>query len=303
MKIAICAALYESGRPFLAAFKEAVRAAAAGRDVGFVAAVDGLQDATAALADLAGHLDVVTVEVPPGHTPAGVRREMLSAGQASGAEILVFVDMDDLIAPEGVDRHVAALAEADFSYGDMDLIDTAGHPLGRRFFDHAKVPDRVDDVVAVSGRNFLGFSNTAVRTNCIAPVALTVPEHIVAADWWFFTMLLLGGKRGRKTAGSVASYRLHDANTLGAGAPRTVAEAIGQTEAMLRHYQAFAAHPALGSRAADTEQVLAKLRDAPAQELVAHLAATDGEFGAWFEGIGRLAANLNTAPLTSAAAQ
>ncbi len=303
MKIAICAALYESGRPFLAAFVDALRAAAERHDVVFVAAIDGLSDATAALADLTRALEVVTVEVPPGYTPAGVRREMLSAGQASGAEILVFIDMDDLIAPEGVDRHLAALAEADFSYGDLDLVDAAGCGLGRRFFDHANVPDRVDDVVAVSDRNFLGFSNTAVRTNCIAPVALAVPEHIVAADWWFFTMLLLGGRRGRKTAGLVASYRLHDANTLGAGAPRTVAEAIGQTEAMLRHYRAFAAHPALASRTAVTEQVLAKLRDAPAQELVAHLASPDAEFGAWFEEIGRLAANLNTAPLTGAAAQ
>jgi len=303
MKIAICAALYEAGRPFLAGFKEAVRAAAAGRDVGLIAAVDGLSDANAALADVAHQLEIVTVEVPPGHTPAGVRREMLSAGQASGAEVLVFVDMDDLIAPEGVDRHLAALAEADFSYGDMVLIDAAGRGLGRRFFDHANVPDRVDDVIAVSDRNFLGFSNTAVRTNCIAPVALAVPEHIVAADWWFFTMLLLGGRRGRKTAGLVASYRLHEANTLGAGAPQTVAEAISQTEAMLRHYRAFSAHPALAGRADDTAKVLAKLRDAPAQELVTRLASPDGEFGAWFEGIGRLAANLNTAPLTSAAAQ
>ncbi len=78
MKIAICAALYESGRPFLAGFKGAIRAAAARRDVGLIAAVDGLSDAPAALADLARALEVVTVEVPPGHTPAGVRRQMLS---------------------------------------------------------------------------------------------------------------------------------------------------------------------------------------------------------------------------------
>ncbi len=303
MKIAICAALYEAGRPFLAPFMDAVQRAAAGHDVVFVGAVDGLQDAAAALAGLGGQLEVVTVDVPPGHTPAGVRREMLSAGQASGADVLVFSDMDDLIAPHGLDRHLAALAEADFSYGDMELVDAAGDSLGRRFFDQASVPDRVDDVIAVRDRNFLGFSNTAVRTDCIAPVALAVPEHIVAADWWFFTMLLLGERRGRKTDGLVASYRLHDANTLGAGAPRTVVEAIGQTEAMLRHYRAFAAHPALASRAADTEKVLATLRSAPAQELAARLASTDAEFGAWFEGIGRLVANLNAAPPNGAVAQ
>jgi len=307
MKIAICAALYEAGRPFLAGFVEALRAAApegvAGRDAVFVAAVDGLDDAVEALADLAGRLDIVTVDVAAGHTPAGVRRAMLAAGQESGADVLVFIDMDDLIAPGALDMHLDALRDADFSYGDMDLIDGAGHSLGRRFFDNAGVPDQVDDVLAIRDRNFLGFSNTAVRVNRIAPVALTVPEDIVAADWWFFTMLLLGGLRGKKAAGPVAAYRIHDANILGAGGPRTVSQAIGQTEAMLRHYRAFSAHPVLAGRAEDTEKMLAKLRSAPAQDLTASLGASADEAGAWFEGIGRIAENLSAMPLADTVSQ
>ncbi len=302
MKIAICAALYESGRPFLAGFVKALRAAAVGRDVVFVAAVDGLVGAKDALFDLAGYLDIVTVDVPAGHTHAGVRRAMLAVGQEIGADVLVFIDMDDLIAPKALDRHLAALAEADFSYGDMDLINVCGRGLGRRFFDNTGVPDQIDDVIAVRDRNFLGFSNTAVYANRIRPVALTVPEDIVAADWWFFTMLLLGGLRGKKTAGSVAAYRIHDANTLGVGAPRTVAEAIGQTEAMLRHYRAFSAHPALAGRADATEKVLEKLRRAPAQEFTAHLGVSGDDDGAWFEGIGRIAKSLDAAPLADAVA-
>ena len=64
MKIAICAALYEAGRPFFAAFKEALRLAAANHHVVLVAAVDGLQDAEAALTDLAGQLAISAVDVP-----------------------------------------------------------------------------------------------------------------------------------------------------------------------------------------------------------------------------------------------
>jgi len=304
MKIAICAALYEAGRPFLAEFTDAVAAAAAGHDAMFVAAVDGLQDADTALAGLAARLDVRTVEVAAGHTPAGVRRAMLGAGQASGADVLVFIDMDDRIAPGAVNCHLAAVKEAEFSYGDMDLIDGCGRPLGRRFFDGARVPDTVDNVSAISDRNFLGFSNTAVRASRIAPVALTVPEDVVAADWWFYTMLLLGGLSGRKTAAPVAAYRIYDANTLGAGAPLSATAAIGQTEAMLRHYRAFSAHPALGPRAAKTEQMLAKLQNVPEQELAARLGAAAGPHGAWFEDIARIAANLgDAAPGDSAARQ
>lgn len=301
MKIAICAALYEAGRPFLAGFTEALCAAAAeggvAREVVFIAAVDGLLDAEEALANLAEHLDIDTVDIPAGHTPAGVRRAMLAAGQASGADVLVFIDMDDLIAPGALESHLGALREADFSYGDMDLIDVSGRGLGRRFFDGAGVPGHIDNIAAISDRNFLGFSNTAVRTSRIAPVALAVPEDVIAADWWFYTMLLLGGLSGRKTAGPVAAYRIHDANTLGAGTPRTVTGAIGQTEAMLRHYRAFSAHPALGARAEQTEQVLAKLRNAPERELAEHLGVWGNDGGAWFEGIARIAENLSAAPL------
>lgn len=302
-KIAICAALYEAGRPFLAEFAEALRAAAAGHDVVFVAAVDGLHDPEQSLAGLAGHVDIVTVDVPAGHTPAGVRRAMLTAGQASGADVLVFIDMDDLIAPDALDMHLGALRAADFSYGDMDLIDGAGHSLGRRFFDNAGVPDQVENVAVICDRNFLGFSNTAVRTGRMAPVALTVPEDVVAADWWFYTMLLLGGLHGKKTTAPVGSYRIHDANILGAGAPRTATDAIGQTEAMLRHYRAFSAHPALRARADEIAQVLAKLRNAPERELTEQLGAWGDDAGAWFEGIGRIAENLSAEPLAETVSQ
>ncbi|NKB48438.1 MAG: hypothetical protein GKS02_03625 [Alphaproteobacteria bacterium] len=303
MKIAICAALYEAGRPFLAEFSQAVRVAAAGHDAIFVAAVDGLENSRDALADIAKDIDVVTVDVPVGHTPAGVRGAMLTAGQSTGADILVFIDMDDVIAPRALDRHLVALAWADFSYGDLDLIDASGQSLGRCFFDDADVPDRVDDVTAVCDRNFLGFSNTAVWADRIAPVALIVPEDVIAADWWFFTMLLLGGLRGKKAAGAIASYRLHDANILGAGAPGTKSQAIAQSEAMLRHYRAFSAHPALAGRADDAEQVIARLRSLNPQEISAHLGTCGDDSGAWFEGIGRLAQRLDTAPLADAVGQ
>ncbi len=118
MKIAICAALYESGRPFLGGFVAALRSAVAGRDALFVAAIDGLHNPKEALAGLAEHLDVVTTDVPAGHTPAGVRRAMLAAGQSSGADVLVFTDMDDLIAPRGLHSHLDALAHL-ASHGEL----------------------------------------------------------------------------------------------------------------------------------------------------------------------------------------
>ena len=211
--------------------------------------------------------------------------------------------MDDVIAPRGLDRHIDALAEADFSYGDMELIDVSGRRLGRRFFDQSSVPGRVDDVLTIRDRNFLGFSNTAVRADQICPSALIVPDGIVAADWWFFTMLLLGGLRGKKTDGPVAEYRLHDSNTLGAGAPTSVSQAIDQSKAMLLHYRAFSAHPALAARIGETEKVLAALQIAPATELTAQFRPGSDQAGAWFEGLGRIVEKMNACQSAAAVAQ
>ena len=302
MKIAICAALYEAGRPYLADFTASVGAAAAGRPVRFVGAVDGLVNAPDALADLAARLDVRLVEVPPGHTPAGVRRAMLAAAQASGADILVFADMDDMLAADALDLHVAALADADFSYGDLTLTDAAGKALGRRFFAGADVPDRIDGAGAIAGRNFLGFSNTAVIASRLTPVALMVPEDIVAADWWFFTMLALAGLKGQKTAAPVAAYRMHDANTLGAGAPRTRAQAIAQADALVRHYQAFRADPAMAARLGRAVELRARLGAATEPAFAAATAAPDDRHGIWFDGLARLAARLDARPRVAVAA-
>lgn len=298
-KTAICVTLYEEGRPYLDDFLRAVRTASQGREVILVAAVDGLRDAAIALSVLEPDIQVLRVSSPGGLSPVAMRRIMLTTGYTSGAGTLIFIDMDDVLAPDALALHAAALRDADISFGDLKIVDQGGACSGRHFFDAASIPDRLRDAVPLRARNFLGFSNTAVRAANIPADALAIPEGVVAADWWFFTSLMLGGCRAQKTSAPVASYRLHPGNILGAGVPADPAQALSQACAMECHYRAFPRNEDFVALAADTKRRIAALDRMPRGVLAERLYAMRGQPGVWFEHVGHLLANgeLSSKPL------
>lgn len=284
-RIAFCVALYEAGRPFLPAFMAGVRAAARGHDACLVAAVDDLAAPRASLAELDGDLPLRFAACAPGSSPAAVRRTMLTEGLRSGADVLILADMDDMLLANAPGNHIAALEEADFSYGDLSLMDAAGHGMGRRFFDRADVPWKVASVDAVRHRNFLGLSNTALRADRIPASALQVPDDIVAVDWWLFTSLLLAGCRGTRTVAPVAHYRVGEFSLLGANAPATP-EALRRTyRTMQRHYRAFRAAPGMAACLAGIEDRMAQIETLPAGFVASRLATLRERSGVWYEGL------------------
>lgn len=288
-RIAFCAALYEAGRPFLPAFMAGVRAAARGHDACLVGAVDDLASPRTALAELEGDLPVHLTPCPAGSSPAAVRRAMLVAGVRSGADVLIFADMDDMLLANAPGQHLAALADADFSYGDLCLMDAAGNDLRRRFFDRTEVPWHVDSAGSVLRRNFLGLSNTAVRTVRLPSSVLQVPDDVLAVDWWLFTTLLLGGRRGARTTAPVARYRLHDDNALGAGIPATP-EALRRAYAIMqRHYRAFRAAPGAAGCLGEIEDRIDRLAATPPGVVAGSLAALRARPGVWYEGLDTIA--------------
>ncbi|MGE0254126.1 MAG: hypothetical protein AB7N54_07460 [Alphaproteobacteria bacterium] len=292
MRIAFCASLYEAGRPCLPAFCAALSRAAAGHDARLIAAVDGLAEPARALWPIVRHMPVELHPVPAGATVAQVRCVLLAAAAASDCDVLVFADMDDEIAPDAVGEHLEALAGADFSYGDMDLMDAGGALLDRRLFTGAAVPWRVETSEAIGARNFLGLSNTAVRRASLPGAIFAMPADIGAADWWLFTTLLGCRRKGARTGGAVGRYRLHASSLLGAGAPATPAAARFQLGLMARHYRAFRAAPAMAARLAATQDAIEALAATPASAVAAALASMAGTPGVWFEHAGRLADRL-----------
>ncbi len=217
-------------------------------------------------------------------TPAGLRRLMIEAARQSTAEIVVFCDFDDRLLPESFDRHTDALASADISYGPMELMDERGSPLGDSFPKAAAMPAEISNSAALLGRNFMGFSNTAVRRSAITQVSAAIPEDLVAADWWFFTMLLSSGRRAKQAQGAVANYRVYAQNMLGSAPAKTPEDLLRRAKIVERHYAAVGDKVDVAAH----KRTLSKLincieRDAAAGARI--VSQLPRNFGAWFEDV------------------
>lgn len=288
-RVFVCTAVYEAGRRFIPHYCAALIRAAAGRDAVALLAVDDLADPGAAFAPLMRRMETHFVAAPPGSTPAAVRATMLEAARRSDAGALILLDLDDIPAPDLIDLHLAALERAEVSFGDVRLVDAEGRPLAESFFEGAGVPEEATSPDALAARNFLGFSNAAIRRDALNERATAIPTDLVAADWWFFTTLLEAGARARRTARRVADYRMHEGNALG-GRPDPALPAVLRRAQMMRDH--YAALPPSRARA-EADRRVARLMDlaARAPDRIAEEAARAcAAPGVWFDDVMRLAA-------------
>lgn len=285
---AVCTALYEAARPYLPAYLAGLRAAAQGEDLSLVLAVDDFVEPGEFLGEAETICPVKTVKAPEKATPARVRRSLLLEAAATPADILIFADIDDILAPDAPGLHGAALEMVDISFGDLRLIDARGEDTGLRFFDHADIPWQLMDADPLRDRNFLGLTNTAVRRKAIPDTALAIPDHVIAVDWWLFTTLLQAGLKAQRVPGNVADYRIFAENELGIGAPASRSALRHLIDIALRHYRAFQAVPDLALRYARLEILADEVAGWSSHELAVALSATSGHPGVWFESLGHL---------------
>lgn len=280
MRVAVATSLYEAARPFLADWIAGVRAALPpGATLELVVAAHGFAAPEAALAGLSPPARLVVAPLPAAASIAAVRNAMVAAAARAPADLVVFCDADDALLPGAVAGHARALTDADFSYGDLALMAADGRDLGATFFAEGDVPDRIAAGAPAGGaladRNFVGFSNAAVRPAALAG-ARPAPDGIEAVDWFLFSTLLSAGAVGRRAAGAVARYRQHGGNLLGAGVGADLAAARRRV-AMALAVQAALAVPERARRRATLERLLAD-----EALLTRAMRATPATRGVWF---------------------
>ncbi len=231
---------------------------------------------------LAGSRIVVDAETP---APSLIRRQMFLAAADCATDAVVCFDADDVPTPGSIGLHMEALRNADFSYGDMYVIDERGALTGPTFFARSEVPDVVNDPAEIAARNFLGLTNCAVDKEKVLSVAGEIPRAIDAVDWWLFTRLLEAGGIGRRTCAPVVSYRVHDNSMLGDGTNIDLVGLKRQTDVVLRHFDA------LGRQDSELCILVRDLRSALGEEpeLVRAGLREAGTGGVWYEGLFRVA--------------
>ncbi len=288
--VSICSSFYESGRPYLDACMNSIIDAVAATDcqAHMVVAIDNLQDPEGSLSKYADDLDLVMVPTADGTTISGVRNAGFKKAKSDTSDFLIFLDMDDLIAEQGIRLHLESLAEADISYGDMELIDQQGRSLSRTLYSDITIPQFVESVDVILQRNFLGLSNTAIRRTALDRLPSPVPEHLVATDWWFYTSLINQGCTARKTSGAIGSYRQHSANVLG-GNPAANIESLKKRCTIVReHYAALP--PIEGIEGLDQRvEKVERAIDADVEGLSSLIEQANKTPGAWFEEVFRIA--------------
>lgn len=237
MKIAIATSMYRQEPRFVSDYMAGIADAVRGRDdVMLIAAVEHDFDAARAMTVLPENVSRTVRAADGPATPAAMRRLMVKAAGESDADIVVFTDFDDRLTPQALKLHEDTLADSDISYGDLDVIDANGQETVRRFFDGADVP-YIAGISDLRTRNFIGFGSSAVRRSVLVGGALSIPDNVVAADWWFFSVLLADGHTARRAGGSVAKYRNHANSILGGNAAMSVADLRRRAEIVFSHYR------------------------------------------------------------------
>jgi hypothetical protein len=297
-RFALCTSVYETGRPFLAYWIRSAIAAAAISDsansmvkecaVSAIIAVDDLLEPEKAFASLSNAMPVVFAHAPAGTSTAGVRETMLKAVVKSDADIAVFCDMDDRLHRVAIERHADALIDADFSFGDLQPVDANGQETGDTFFANAEIPETVSEAAQLIDRNWLGFSNTAVIRSRLPETALTVPENIIAVDWWFYTQLLKAGLKGARAQGTVADYRFHGNNVLGPKNAADLSEIKHRCDIVRRHYKSLESDSAVTEKLTSVKRLIDRLQKDPHSMATAVVDARS-HAKLWHEDVGLLA--------------
>lgn len=285
--VAVCTSIYEAARPFLPAYLDGIRAfsESLGHPVDLVLANDGFLAAEQAFGGTPGAVHIVDARADG---IGAVRRKMIEA--AASSDVIVFCDFDDALLAGAV-RHLSTLESADISFGDLQIIDVAGNVVAPNFFKGTHVPSRISSPDALVDRNFLGFSNTAIRRASIRPAAMNIPDKQVAADWWFFTMLLESGAHARRCQRTVAQYRQHGSNTLGGRPSSTPAAVLARCQLFLAHQTAL---PSSDARTAAALRVgrLADAISASPSHWAPILDRVCGQPGVWFDDLNAAASFL-----------
>ncbi|MFH1933641.1 MAG: hypothetical protein ABIN18_18950 [Pseudomonadota bacterium] len=146
-------------------------------------------------------------ELPATGSLANVRQVGFDEVFARGYKQVVFGDFDDRFAPDRVARVRMLLLDWDIVVNDVSLF---GDRDEERYFS-LRIKDgiqiRLEEILT---KNFMGFSNTAVRAECLKNIVLA---DTAAVDWYLFSRLLAKGAKAVFCAEPLTDYRQHAGNT------------------------------------------------------------------------------------------
>jgi hypothetical protein len=146
-------------------------------------------------------------------TPAEIRDWGINYALDNNYSILIFADTDDYYSSDRIEKTIYYLHSFDFVLNELNLIDREGSLLLEDVYKSLNFVQIIDNIDLIIDKNLIGFSNSAINTSHITRIN-TQPD-IIAYDWWFYSVQLLKGLKGKLIDDTHTYYRQYNSNSVG----------------------------------------------------------------------------------------
>lgn len=175
------------------------------------------------------------IELPPVGSIAKNREALIKFALFNNYEVAVFGDIDDYFAQNRIEKSLDLLVSNDIVVNELssfsnDIINKES------LFSARLTNNQIIDLDFIIDKNIFGLSNTAINLKKIQSINISFNSELIAVDWYFYTNLLLLGRRAIFTNETKTYYRQHDSNTVGIGcvSEQSILQAI---KVKLIHYR------------------------------------------------------------------
>jgi glycosyltransferase involved in cell wall biosynthesis len=138
-------------------------------------------------------------------------REILKRGY----ETIVFGDSDDYFEQNRIEVSQALLKKYDIVVNEIKIVNERNEILQKGYLSKRIHDKEVISLESIKEKNFMGLSNTAVKSRILKNFELN--EDLIAVDWYIFSILLKRGYKAIFTDKTATFYRQHGNNTIGIG--------------------------------------------------------------------------------------
>lgn len=175
-----------------------------------------LNDGIENFCSIKNQYDLNIIEVQHQSFPAENREVGINSIKMRNYEYLIFCDADDYIENNRIEINTNLLRKNDIICNDINLVDKRRNCIKQNLLAEF-MGDTYYTTNEILSKNYLGFTNTAIKTSLLKNIDIEFNNEIIAVDWYFFTILLLQNPNAKIyfTNKTSTYYRQYEQNTIG----------------------------------------------------------------------------------------
>ncbi len=160
---------------------------------------------------------ITIINIQEKTTPAKIRMKGIRYALENGYKNLILSDSDDYFSSNRVSVSINELKNNDFVFNELCVVNSKKKIIQRSLYEKFLKHDLQNlqlDYLKIIDRNIFGLGNSSVRTNVLKE--MSIPDDIIAVDWWVFSVILLNQSKGSFVNEAITYYRQHENNIVGA---------------------------------------------------------------------------------------